>query len=451
MRNPTLPPLVCFHFLPLLCILPQARRVPLLDSKAVHAHLSHVSEHEVLERARQYIIDALQRRSILLQSLSPQQNKVALWLRSTIYDGFITLVLIAQLFLAAFEGPNRHLPDFHYTLTWTEAIFRWTILFFLIADICLRLYSQTIRIYFEKIPKTIYVAIVFAMFFTSFTSGYFYLAALRPILLIIKNTQLRRIFTTILKTIPRTLDVWLCFICILVFYAGIGKLAFSGMYDFETCGNSGLNTWDAFDTVPSGVFALLTATTTENYPSIMYPAYVHGSKGFALFYFLSFTLVSVFLLMPLLLGRVYDEWREQHELDCKRNKVRAYHALIAAYQMIRGVSNTDTSDTQSIADGLPSGGGGGGIYNAPTGGNELDNDSYLGQRKLDLSLWMKLMQRVQVTPTVPPHPPYTPPHAQPCMQQSCNTYTYLHIYSLAKVCSRCSTCSCFLMLTEAAR
>jgi hypothetical protein len=369
----------------------QLQPVPSLNAQAVHRHLADVSEDDVLERARQYIIDALKGRSILLQSLSPDQNKVALWLRSTSYEAFIHLILTAHLFIAAIEGEEEGLPDFDFLPTWMEYAIRWIVLVVIIGDVGLRLYSDTIRMYFEKTTNCVYFSIVTILCVASFTPGYLYLAALRPILLIQRNAHLQRMFVTILKTVPRTLDLWMFFLCALVFYAGIGKLLFSGLYDFETCENSGLNTWKIFDTIPSGVFALFTLTTTENYPAILYPAFLNGPKLVALAFFFSFSLLSIFFLTPITMGRVYGEWRKQHEIDSKLNRVRAHHALITAYQMIRGVANSDSDDHNRSCPGSLQ------IFGGLDKIGRRRSDSYVGgQRKLNLSLWIKLMKLVQV-------------------------------------------------------
>jgi hypothetical protein len=103
---------------------------------------------------------------------------------------------------------------------------------------------------------------------------YYYLAFLRPLLLITKVKDLRHVFTTIFKTLPRTANVTVLFFTIVFIYAGVGRLLFRGLYTPEVSLAAGLNNgeWHCFDSMGQAVLALFVLSTTENYPSIMYPA-----------------------------------------------------------------------------------------------------------------------------------------------------------------------------------
>ena len=43
------------------------------------------------------------------------------------------------------------------------------------------------------------------------------------------------------------------------------------------------------------------------------------------------THLQVYLVVNLLLAALYDAWKEAHEYQLQKRRVRQYHALIAAY------------------------------------------------------------------------------------------------------------------------
>jgi len=193
--------------------------------------------------------------------------------------------------------------------------------------------------------------------------AYSALAFLRPLLLAAKSRSLGHTVATILKTLPKARDVTLLFITIILLYAGIGKLLFRHIYTVDTCQTAGLSDGEhsQFDHVGGAILALFVLSTTENYPDVMYPAY-HSAEyqdrdkhWIVVVYFGSFLILVLFLIMPLLLAVIYEQWKEVHRRDSTQNRILAYQALIAAYHVL------------------------------------LED----GERRLDMGLWLKLIKALQ--------------------------------------------------------
>jgi hypothetical protein len=277
--------------------------------------------------------------------MSHMQHKVALWRRSVIYEYFMKVVILVQMFAIAWEESPKDVGVApHETI---PVAIKVTALVLLSIDILLDIYARTFLGYLAASSWNVlyFITLVIQIVCAFIKNYYFDFAFLRPLLLVSRTPRLKRGFTTIFKTLPDTFELWYTFLCLLLFYAGMGKLLFQGLYDFETCDVAGLNVWNVFDRIGSGIFGLVVLTTTENYPSIMYPSYVNGNHVLALAFHFSYVIFVVFFIMPIMLAVVYDKWNDVRLESARNNNLRKYQALIAAYEATVSVSKNNKVST----------------------------------------------------------------------------------------------------------
>jgi hypothetical protein len=211
--------------------------------------------------AVQYIRDALECRKVQLRALSEGQRTVEQVISNFWYKSFMVLVILGQMYMAYSEHQDAeiyheqkdssHKPDriwkpHNFMLTY---FLRILILGVYIADISLEVYSRQMWMFVQSGWRIAYCVVVFAMLATVWGPYYYYLAFLRPVLLIAKVRDLRHVFTTIFKTLPRTANVTVLFFTIVFIYAGVGRLLFHGLYTPQESLKAGLNNgeWHCFD------------------------------------------------------------------------------------------------------------------------------------------------------------------------------------------------------------
>jgi hypothetical protein len=205
-------------------------------------------------------------------------------------------------------------------------------------DLAVQLYARTVFGYFStSVWNTVYFCSLLTLTAVHLCGSqelFLDVAFLRSLLLMSRRSRLRNNISTIMRTLPSTWHVWYLMLCVILFYSGIGKILFSGQYDFSTCEQAGLNTWAVYDHIPTASLALLVLSTTENYPYLMLPAYYNGSKTVAICYHASFTVFAVFILKPILLAVVYDRWKETRLAEAVNDRLTEYQALLAAYSVL---------------------------------------------------------------------------------------------------------------------
>jgi hypothetical protein len=200
-------------------------------------------DHNTLDLAKQYILDALYGRQLQLTAQTAQQRSIATVLSKGWYVWLIRSVIITQMTLIYWEHNDGTIgpTDLGYNNSTEATIFRAFILFTLLVDLGAELYCRGAKLYFQSTWNIFYSATLVAMVLTAWGKWYYYLACLRPVLVITKSKSLKRIFTTIVKTLPNSRNVTLLFFTILFVYAGIGQVLFRGLYDPGSSLNGGLN------------------------------------------------------------------------------------------------------------------------------------------------------------------------------------------------------------------
>ena len=177
--------------------------------------------------------------------------------------------------------------------------------------------------------------------------------ALRPLLLIARVRGLRRPFFAMARTTIAVAEVGLFAGVIVLFYSVWGMQLFStlqvpeyitegehrrGRHDAARYGVSGTlegldDVVGNYDNVLEAFLATYTATSTENFPGIYYPA-LYSRPWAASFFFLSFMTIAIILIVPLSIAVVYDRYRKVHAGDRRRERRAEHTALHFAYTVL---------------------------------------------------------------------------------------------------------------------
>ena len=137
------------------------------------------------------------------------------------------------------------------------------------------------------------------------------------------------------------------------YYSWIGYIIFSGTIEGVVY----------FDTYPDSWFNMLVLMTTSNFPNVMLPAYqLNRLYGI---YFMSYLIIGLFLLMNLLLGVIYSNFKTRFEDAEDLNEERReylYDQLIhmgggkgylrpnETYKMFMMIHGLATNSDQTISD-----------------------------------------------------------------------------------------------------
>jgi hypothetical protein len=154
--------------------------------------------------------------------------------------------------------------------------------------------------------------------------GYSFSRPLRPILLLANSRPLRDMFVTISRVMPSVSALTLgCFLLILCFSV-VGFHLFNGTYPEDSYPEN-------FDSWPIASVLLFALFTTENYPECMTGAMTY-SPWFAI-YFLVVMIIGQSLL-TIMLGLVYDAYRQSVMKTALKNYRKEREALTAAFALV---------------------------------------------------------------------------------------------------------------------
>jgi hypothetical protein len=162
--------------------------------------------------------------------------------------------------------------------------------------------------------------------------------AIRPLLVIANSARLRSLAVAMVNTIPAVVDVFGIMMLLIVIYATVAIQLFGGLY---VDANSGRLLNDNFDSFPSAFIALVVLTSSENYPSVMYPAL--RSSSWSAVFFVTFILLETFLLMSVLIAVSFNRFLEQNRRQVLARRALQRRGLLAAFAAL------DHSNTSDIA------------------------------------------------------------------------------------------------------
>ena len=109
--------------------------------------------------------------------------------------------------------------------------------------------------------------------------------------------------------------------CLLALYAGVGCVLFRHEYAVVVASADSMSSHGNFDHFASAFLTLFVLTTTENYPAVMMPTLNSGNSQTHVtgpVFFISFLVLVVFVLLPLLLAVGNHCYRlSRHRYRCR--------------------------------------------------------------------------------------------------------------------------------------
>ena len=189
----------------------------------------------------------------------------------------------------------------------------------------------------------------------------YYARALRPLLLLERMRNVRKVFSGVIQSAPRVLSVMVLMVLNLMVFSLLGFLLFAGqrtgscevfrsptpniscstmLYYPDTCD-------DYFSTLGESTLHMFELMTAVNFPTVALPA-MRCSRAAGVF-FVAFTVVSTYLLFNLALAVAYAEFYTgmRHEVLLRFH--RTFEGMDAAFRVL-----------VEVQGGGGSGGGGGG-------------------------------------------------------------------------------------------
>eukprot|EP01147_Barroeca_monosierra_P006750 gene6750-370_t len=202
---------------------------------------------------------------------------------------------------------------------------------FYFIDSAVKMYYMSVRNYFSKRWNIVQVAcsILFLIDLISLIHGHVQpFRLLRPWIYLSKDKELRRFFQALFAMYKMLANLMLYYIIYVTFFAAIGVHLFNQMYQ-QTC-DSALT--GAFDDILIASVHMFTLTTSENYPSVMFPAFFTTSTSFI--FFGLFSLIAFFYVMPMVLALVNDAFWQSQARQWKKDRKKERKTLIKAFNLL---------------------------------------------------------------------------------------------------------------------
>lgn len=192
------------------------------------------------------------------------------------------------------------------------------------------------------------------------------LRMLRPIILMERLRNVRKIVGNIVATAPKLMNAGLLLMTHLLVFSAFGFVMFSGI-DFEPDGSltceirkssviERCSTFvespdegcsDYFATFSESIIHMFGMLTAANYPSIMYPAYACNPAN-ALF-FVFFMLGGFYILLNLVLAVAYDEFRANMKEETLRRYERIFYGCDLAFHELAVTKEFYESSKTTVA------------------------------------------------------------------------------------------------------
>ena len=146
---------------------------------------------------------------------------------SSRYGAVTGLFIAGHLLLVAFYGALDQLPEEPHQGWWSGGFLELVCLLFYLLDIFLHWSTHGLLYFLDKKWHLVYVIVVAMLvldYMTYFIAGVDvrWAACMRSLLVVAKNSGLRRLFRTIVFCVPRIIGVFSITLVILVFYAILG-------------------------------------------------------------------------------------------------------------------------------------------------------------------------------------------------------------------------------------
>lgn len=179
------------------------------------------------------------------------------------------------------------------------------------------------------------------------TAMYRFSRMFRPLLSLTKVPVLRRLLSSILWTLPHIAQITVIVAVLCAFYGVLGMQLFSA----EQVPNYG--PWnDNFDTFPAAILGIFVLTTTENWPSIGYPAF-KSRPYVGILFFCSALFIFLFLVTPVILAIVYEHYQNVQKVLAQNIKAKSHVSLVFAYSTLMNGDGSVDMHFDAFATFLP--------------------------------------------------------------------------------------------------
>eukprot|EP01114_Cavostelium_apophysatum_P014438 TRINITY_DN3754_c0_g1_i1.p1 TRINITY_DN3754_c0_g1~~TRINITY_DN3754_c0_g1_i1.p1 ORF type:complete len:714 (+),score=138.48 TRINITY_DN3754_c0_g1_i1:108-2249(+) len=197
-----------------------------------------------------------------------------------------------------------------------------------VVDIILRSVALGARNYFLNAWNMIKCLVVLTMFcdvtvVMIFENSFRFSRILRAYILLQHSRTVRGLALNVIRTIPKTLPVFLIIGFFIVIYALLGTILFSKKVPTDP----------DFSSLRESIVSMYILTTTENFPDVMIPEYLN-SRWYAIF-FLSFLMITQLFLMNLVLAVFYQNYADQMMVTYRKELRYRKDSLNKAFDLMK--------------------------------------------------------------------------------------------------------------------
>ena len=182
----------------------------------------------------------------------------------------------------------------------------------------------------------------------------------RPLLFVSRYRGVRKVFASVLRSIPSIMTITLLMAFHILFFAATGFVLFRGIsegvciptpdqirrYENEHCStyDQGGCT-DYFSSLQQSMLQLLILLTTANFPDVMMPVYKCSRWNAA--FFAMFLLTGTYFLLSIVLAVAYSVFRDQSKSKVMKMTERRLAASDAAYIILTSVRKSRKVDVEA--------------------------------------------------------------------------------------------------------
>lgn len=249
---------------------------------------------------------------------------------------WIQFICLIYCILAFFEYvPGTNSNDFMWQVGLVEGI----ILFFLCSDIAYTYSKLGPDVFSEKRWEQVFSCIVAAsvldwlIFYCGGTvtrSMWRFSRPLRPFLALSQLPQQRRLIVAIFKTIPYVANISGFLLILVLFFGLLGLQLFNRE---QVTGYDPFN--DNFEDAAASILSMFVLSTTENFPSVMYPS-ITARPFIGIPVFLAGVVILLWLIFPLVQAIVFEEFKDVKKILNAETLAKCHASLIIAYQTLMG-------------------------------------------------------------------------------------------------------------------
>ncbi len=201
---------------------------------------------------------------------------------------------------------------------------------------------------------------------------------LRPLLIIERLRNVRKISSSIVQSAPKIMNVLVLLLFHIVFFGAVAFILFRGIFgktgcetdprgcengcnffDYnpyepsptlnhdQYCSTFSHNCRDYFNTLFASMLQLFILLTTANYPDIMMPVY--ECEPLTALFFVVYILIGLYFLMSLILAVVYTHFSERTRTKFKKHRLKRQHSIDYGFVLLQKAKRMRMDDTLSFA------------------------------------------------------------------------------------------------------